>query len=97
MGIKSWLRGWIQDSLSAAPNRKFNTSPSCKSDEEPDINILTSSVRFSVARASGGYVVQTYFYDKIADRHSSRLYIINDSDEFSTAIGQIITMEALKS
>lgn len=53
-------------------------------------------IRFQVYKASGGFVVETCFYDRHKDRHHNSLHIITDDQDLGAQIGRIITMETLK-
>ena len=53
-------------------------------------------MRFQLYRASGGYVVETRYYDQKNDRHHHKLYIVQEDEDVGHAIGKIITMESLR-
>jgi hypothetical protein len=64
-------------------------------DVEPS-GLSSEGMRFQLYRASGGYVVETRYYDNKQDRHFHKLHIINDDQDVGHAIGKIITMESLR-
>ena len=53
-------------------------------------------MRFQLYRASGGYVVETRYYDRKADRNENKMYVITEDQDVGHAIGKIITMESLR-
>ena len=53
-------------------------------------------MRFQLYRASGGYVVETRYYDQKNDRNLHKLYIVQEDEDVGHAIGKIITMESLR-
>jgi hypothetical protein len=75
--------------------------------DEPDVYIpqdmvveeaglSSEGMRFQLYRASGGYVVETRYYDRKADRNENRMYVITEDQDVENAIGKIITMESLR-
>jgi hypothetical protein len=59
----------------------------------PDIE----GMRFTLMRATGGIILQTRIYDNKRDRHDGTTYIITDEEPLAERIGQIVSMEILKS
>lgn len=57
----------------------------------------STSVRFAVYPASGGYVIEHYKQDRYRDSDGPQLTIVNNGDSLGTAVEHILTMEALKS
>ena len=57
----------------------------------------TTSMRFTVYPASGGYVIEHYKQDRYKDGDGPQLTIVNNGDSLGTAVEHIITLEALKS
>jgi hypothetical protein len=53
-------------------------------------------MRFQLYRASGGYVVETRYYDQKNDQNHYKLYIVKEDEDVGHAIGKIITMESLR-
>ena len=64
--------------------------------DEPPGGLGGEGMRFQLYRASGGYVVETRYYDQKADRNYHKLYIIKEEEDIGNAIGKIITMESLR-
>ena len=52
---------------------------------------------FHLYAAEGGTVIETSFYDRKNDCTDHRLYIIPDGDDFTSTLGQIVSMERIKS
>jgi len=52
-------------------------------------------MQFTVIRAQGGHVVEFKHYDPKTDRTSGGLYIINDQDDFSKELANLVMMECL--
>jgi len=53
-------------------------------------------MRFQLYRASGGYVVETRYYDQKSDKNHYNLYIVKEDEDVGHAMGKIITMESLR-
>jgi len=56
----------------------------------------TNTVQFSVHPASGGYVVESSFYNEREDRHERNLHIITSQEDFSKELAQAVFMDMLK-
>ena len=52
--------------------------------------------RLQVYKASGGIVIETYYYDDRKDRNNVGLHVITDDKELGHEISKIITYESLK-
>ena len=59
-------------------------------------SFCSEGMRFQLYRASGGYVVETRYYDQKTDRSNSSLYIIHKDKDLGHELGKIITMESLR-
>ena len=63
----------------------------------PDEHRLSGTgIRFEVYRANGGTIVETRRPDRRTGESVYELHVITDTQDVGQAIGQIITMEALK-
>lgn len=62
-----------------------------------DSQIRSNGMMFHLYAAEGGTVIETTFYDHKNDRHDHRLYIIPDGEDFTNTLGQIVSMERIKS
>ncbi len=54
------------------------------------------TVNFTVHPASGGYVVESSYYDEKNDRHNRHLHIITSQENFSEELGKAVFMDMLK-
>jgi len=59
-------------------------------------NIHQNGIRFTVHKATGGFVIETQTYDERTDRSKNGLYVITSDKDIGVEIGKIITLEALK-
>lgn len=84
------LRNWFNKDLTNI-EESFPSDIVC---EEP--NLSSDGMKFQLYRASGGYVVETRYYDRKTDRNENKMYIITDDQDVGHAIGKIITMESLR-
>lgn len=54
-------------------------------------------LNFTVMVATGGTIVQMRSYDRKTDRSTINTHIISDGEDVAERIGQIVSMEILKS
>jgi len=83
--FRNWLNGDYDSDL-----------PEVGQDISPSDSVSSEGMRFQLYRASGGYVVETRYYDQKNDRNYNKLYIIRDDQDVGEEIGKIITMESLR-
>ena len=62
-----------------------------------DQGLRSNGMTFFVYAAEGGTVIETSFYNDKEDRNDNRLYIIPDGEDFTSTLGQIVSMERIKS
>lgn len=55
-----------------------------------------NTVTFSVHPASGGYVVESAYYNEREDRHMRGLHIITSEENFAEELGNAVFMDLLK-
>ena len=67
------------------------------SDRAEEPRISTTGIKFEVYRANGGTIVETRRYNRKNDDTIYELHVITDTEDVGRAIGQISTMESLKS
>jgi hypothetical protein len=110
MGIRTWLRNWLlkDDSTEWSGShieepkkayRQGNGAIRGRSIAVKDDSVELDSdntIRFTVVRAAGGYVVQCRRYDTHTDCNHNNLHLISDGEDFSLAIGKIVTMESMR-
>jgi len=85
---KQRFRNWLNDD-------DDDDRPEVGQDIEPS-GVSSEGMRFQMYRASGGYVIETRYYDHKLDRHFNKLYIVNDDKDLGHEIGKIITLESLR-
>jgi hypothetical protein len=90
--FKRMIRGLITWSMSDRHQEDIQISDCA---EEPRIS--ATGIKFEVYRANGGTIVETRRYNRKNDENVYELHVITDTQDVGQAIGQIITMEALKS
>lgn len=54
------------------------------------------TVTFTIHPASGGYVVESNYYDDRNDRHQRSLHIITSQENFSEELGKAVFIDILK-
>ena len=84
------LRNWFNKDL-----EEMDISEIALRDEPPS-HLSGEGMRFHLYRASGGYVVETRYYDEKNDRNHYKLYIVKEDEDVGDAMGKIITMESLR-
>lgn len=84
------LRNWFNKDL------EDSDMPELVVQEDSTSGLGGEGMRFQLYRASGGYVVETRYYDQKNDRNLHKLYIIQEDEDVGHAIGKIITMESLR-
>jgi hypothetical protein len=57
---------------------------------------FSKGTNFTVYQASGGFIIETGYYDVAADVQHQTLHIINDDEDLGNSIGKILTIEHLK-
>lgn len=60
-------------------------------------SIDIDGLSFSVMSATGGTVVQIRSYDRKTDRNINNTYVIPDGENIAERVGQIVSMEILRS
>jgi len=59
--------------------------------------IDVEGLSFNVMSAQGGTVVQIRSYDRKTDRNNNITYVIPDGEDVAERLGQIVSMELLRS
>jgi len=54
------------------------------------------TLNFRLHHAENGWIVEVTCHDTRTDRHTTRMHLIGNDQEFDQAICQIITLEALR-
>lgn len=99
MGIRRWLRNWLNDGSEYEPIRERNhinglsksimTTP-------PRLETQERVIRLGIYHASGGRIVETSRYDHTKDKHHTNLYVITSEQDFGKELDKILTMESLR-
>ena len=84
------LRNWFNKDL------EDSDMPELAVQDIASSELSSEGMRFQLYRASGGYVVETRYYDQKNDRNLHKLYIVQEDEDVGHAIGKIITMESLR-
>lgn len=92
--LKKWLRNKLHNFIFKGDEAKVPVAGlAVRADDSPDIDGL----RFTVMSANGGVIIQLRQYDRKTDRNNNSTYIITDDEDVATRVGQIVSMELLKS
>ena len=86
--LKRKLRRWLDDDKVQAV-----CEPAIVRSNHIDID----GISFNVMQATGGVIVQTRQYNSKTDRNMYSTHIITDQENLSERIGQIVSIELLKS
>ena len=80
-----------QGSIAAYPSdvNKISLRPS------EDLDTL-GALRFTMHRATNGYVMDVRSYDRRTDRTNSNLHIITDEENVGDCIAKILTVESMR-
>jgi hypothetical protein len=90
--FKKMIRGLVTWSLKEDHSNDITIA---EGRDEPRIS--ATGIKFEVYRANGGTIVETRRYNRKNDDNIYELHVITDTQDVGQAIGQIITMESLKS
>jgi hypothetical protein len=89
--LKNKLRNWLN--REDYPSGIQLSSNKIRVSDEPEVDGL----RFTIMKANGGVILQSRKYDRKRDESESSTYIITDDEPYAERIGQIVSMEILKS
>jgi hypothetical protein len=56
----------------------------------------SDGMRFTLYKASGGFVIETRSYDRRKDENVNSMYVITEEKDLGEELGKIITMESLR-
>lgn len=84
--LKQRIRNWIMNDDSDPDILVKEESPSLNSD----------GMRFEVYKASGGFVIETRYYDRRSDMNHNKMYVITEDKDLGSELGKIITMESMR-
>ena len=84
------LRNWLNKDLE-------NIEESFPSDiVVEEASLSSDGMRLQIYKASGGYVVETRYYDRHKDRNFNTMHVITEDQDLGNALGKIVMMEALQ-
>lgn len=90
--FKRMIRGLVSWSLKEESHGNDIQISDCQ-----EARISATGIKFEVYRANGGTIVETRRYNRKNDDTIYELHVITDTQDVGQAIGQIITIESLKS
>ncbi len=84
--LKRRIRRWLDrdDSIVESPVLRSR-----------DVDV--DGLNFNIMSAQGGTIVQIRHYDRKSDRHNTITHVIPDGEDISQRVGQIVSMEILRS
>lgn len=94
--FQNWINNYDSDQLVSNESR-HRRKMLFTSDQAKETNIRSNGMSFNLYAAEGGTVIETSFYNEKQDRNENRLYIIPENENFNDVLGQIVSMERLKS
>lgn len=95
---KGFIQRWFQKQLQYAYSNKMSEGLVNSTSSISDHFYFQKGLNIKVFFASnGGKVVKiNKFDDNVESSNQEKLYIINENDDFGTAINNIVTLEALR-
>lgn len=85
-----------EDSRVESNELSYSTRPVLRRGNDIGGELRSNGMSFNLYAAEGGTVIETKFYDSKQDENSHRLYIIGEGEDFSNVLGQIVSMERMK-
>jgi hypothetical protein len=105
--LRKWLLTWVKKAHEENDREaKFAMEEPMKANYGATIgsaNYATAKedvplrMNFNVMPAMGGVVISINNYDRKTGRHTENLHVIHDDEDVATNIGQIVSLELLKS
>jgi hypothetical protein len=86
--FKQWLRNWLNDQEEDIAVNQISTGNDIDSE---------TALRFEVIPARGGVIVTVRHYDRQKDRFNHTNHVIHDDENIAEHIGQLVSMELLRS
>lgn len=88
--LKKIVVKWVRDDW-------YNSQPVAVAQSVGASAVDVEGLSFNVMSAQGGTVVQIRSYDRRTDRNNNITHVIPDGEDISERIGQIVSMELLRS
>ena len=82
------LRNWL--------NKDIDEPEECFVQDIEPARLDSEGMRLQIYKASGGYVVETRYYDRHKDRNFNTMHVITEDQDLGNALGKIVMMEALQ-
>ena len=95
--IKKWLRNWLLNKDKEQDHRVYaKNSISVGSSFDADDHRI-NTLRFNVTPARGGIVLTVKNYDRKRDEDHCTVHVLHDGQDLAKDIGDIVSMELLRS
>ena len=88
LSLKQRIRNWLMDE-----GEDYDSVP-IAIHEVPSLD--SEGMRFTVFKASGGFVIETRTYDRRKDESNNKIYVVTENQDLGAELGKIITMESLR-
>ncbi|CAB4128549.1 hypothetical protein UFOVP112_38 [uncultured Caudovirales phage] len=88
--LKKIVVSWVKDDW-------YNSQPVAQDITVGARSIDVEGLSFNVMPATGGTVVQIRHYDRKTDRNNNITHVIPEGEDIAERIGQIVSMEILRS
>jgi len=88
--LKRKIIGWVRDDW-------YASQPVQESPRVGARAVDVEGLSFNVMPANGGTVVQIRYYDRKTDRNGNITHVIPDGEDIAERVGQIVSMELLRS
>ena len=88
LSLKQRLRRWLLDD-----EADYDSVPLAIRET---VSLDSEGMRFTVFKASGGFVIETRTYDRRKDENFNKMYVITETQDLGQELGKIITMESLR-
>ena len=86
LSLKQRIRNWLMEDDDQYVPHAIMETPSLDSE----------GMRFTVFKASGGFVIETRTYDRRKDESNNKMYVVTEEKDLGAELGKIITMESLR-
>ena len=86
LSLRQRIRNWLMEDDDEIYPQAIMEVPSLDSE----------GMRFTVFKASGGFVIETRTYDRRKDESNNKIYVITENQDLGAELGKIITMESLR-
>lgn len=97
--FKRWLRNWLMNDETEKRLRadKYSQPTSTLNSTFDSEDHRVTNLRFNVTPARGGIVLTVRQYDHKRDVDQSTVHVLHDGQDLAKDIGEIVSMELLRS